>query len=120
MRAQLSYPALLSPAGSASRRCLLSAQGVAYWGLPSFARCISHEYRYLYLSVSVPCQVGVLHALSQSVVGIGGSLRFSHSWINIQAEVGISVWQTPTHTSKPTSQVYCFLGGVYPCAPITP
>ncbi|XP_022430770.1 adhesion G protein-coupled receptor B2 isoform X6 [Delphinapterus leucas] len=37
--------------GSASRRCLLSAQGVAYWGLPSFARCISHEYRYLYLSL---------------------------------------------------------------------
>ncbi|KAF5910410.1 hypothetical protein HPG69_014642 [Diceros bicornis minor] len=36
---------------SASRRCLLSAQGVAYWGLPSFARCISHEYRYLYLSL---------------------------------------------------------------------
>uniref|UniRef100_A0A4X2JXH3 Adhesion G protein-coupled receptor B2 n=1 Tax=Vombatus ursinus TaxID=29139 RepID=A0A4X2JXH3_VOMUR len=37
--------------GSASRRCLLSAQGVAYWGLPSFARCISHEYRYLHLSL---------------------------------------------------------------------
>uniref|UniRef100_F7FFV7 Adhesion G protein-coupled receptor B2 n=1 Tax=Ornithorhynchus anatinus TaxID=9258 RepID=F7FFV7_ORNAN len=37
--------------GSASRRCLLNAQGVAYWGLPSFARCISHEYRYLHLSV---------------------------------------------------------------------
>jgi hypothetical protein len=53
----LSYPC----AGSASRRCLLSAQGVAYWGLPSFARCISHEYRYLYLSVSVLCQIGVPH-----------------------------------------------------------
>ncbi|NWJ02357.1 AGRB2 protein, partial [Crypturellus undulatus] len=38
-------------AGSASRRCLLSAQGVAYWGLPSFARCVSHEYRYLHLSL---------------------------------------------------------------------
>ncbi|NWX94357.1 AGRB2 protein, partial [Nothoprocta pentlandii] len=37
--------------GSASRRCLLSAQGVAYWGLPSFARCVSHEYRYLHLSL---------------------------------------------------------------------
>uniref|UniRef100_A0A6I8P7K2 Adhesion G protein-coupled receptor B2 n=1 Tax=Ornithorhynchus anatinus TaxID=9258 RepID=A0A6I8P7K2_ORNAN len=37
--------------GSASRRCLLNAQGVAYWGLPSFARCISHEYRYLHLSL---------------------------------------------------------------------
>ncbi|KAM8796155.1 adhesion G protein-coupled receptor B2 [Eudromia elegans] len=37
--------------GSASRRCLLSAQGVAHWGLPSFARCVSHEYRYLHLSL---------------------------------------------------------------------
>ncbi|XP_067389839.1 adhesion G protein-coupled receptor B2 [Emydura macquarii macquarii] len=37
--------------GSASRRCLLNAQGVAYWGVPSFARCISHEYRYLRLSL---------------------------------------------------------------------
>ncbi|XP_059585568.1 adhesion G protein-coupled receptor B2 isoform X2 [Alligator mississippiensis] len=37
--------------GSASRRCLLNAHGVAYWGIPSFARCISHEYRYLHLSL---------------------------------------------------------------------
>ncbi|XP_068773624.1 adhesion G protein-coupled receptor B2 isoform X8 [Struthio camelus] len=37
--------------GSASRRCLLNAHGVAYWGLPSFARCVSHEYRYLHLSL---------------------------------------------------------------------
>ncbi|GAA6076680.1 adhesion G protein-coupled receptor B2 isoform X1, partial [Tachysurus ichikawai] len=36
--------------GSASRRCLLDANGVAYWGPPSFARCISLEYRYLHLS----------------------------------------------------------------------
>ncbi|MGH0174924.1 UNVERIFIED_CONTAM: hypothetical protein FKN15_069311 [Acipenser sinensis] len=36
--------------GSASRRCLLDTNGVAYWGPPSFARCISHEYRYLHLS----------------------------------------------------------------------
>lgn len=36
---------------------------MAYWGVPSFARCVSHEYRYLHLSVgarsgtvlSVPC-----------------------------------------------------------------
>ncbi|KAM8976288.1 adhesion G protein-coupled receptor B2 isoform 2-T2 [Pelodytes ibericus] len=38
--------------GSASRRCLLSPQGVAYWSPPSFARCISHEYRYLHLAWS--------------------------------------------------------------------
>uniref|UniRef100_A0A8B9VM72 Adhesion G protein-coupled receptor B2 n=1 Tax=Anas zonorhyncha TaxID=75864 RepID=A0A8B9VM72_9AVES len=37
--------------GPASRRCLLSPHGVAYWGVPSFARCISHEYRYLHLSL---------------------------------------------------------------------
>ncbi|XP_027517206.1 adhesion G protein-coupled receptor B2 isoform X5 [Corapipo altera] len=37
--------------GTASRRCLLSPHGVAYWGVPSFARCISHEYRYLHLSL---------------------------------------------------------------------
>uniref|UniRef100_A0A8D0HFR7 Adhesion G protein-coupled receptor B2 n=1 Tax=Sphenodon punctatus TaxID=8508 RepID=A0A8D0HFR7_SPHPU len=37
--------------GSASRRCLLNAHGVAYWGTPSYARCISHEYRYLHLSL---------------------------------------------------------------------
>ncbi|XP_060113829.1 adhesion G protein-coupled receptor B2 isoform X2 [Heteronotia binoei] len=37
--------------GSASRRCLLNSQGVAHWGAPSFARCVSHEYRYLHLSL---------------------------------------------------------------------
>ncbi|XP_064203728.1 adhesion G protein-coupled receptor B2 isoform X5 [Anguilla rostrata] len=37
--------------GSASRRCLLDSKGVAYWGPPSFARCISHEFRYLHLSL---------------------------------------------------------------------
>ncbi|XP_066060425.1 adhesion G protein-coupled receptor B2 isoform X3 [Chamaea fasciata] len=37
--------------GTASRRCLLSPHGVAYWGVPSFARCVSHEYRYLHLSL---------------------------------------------------------------------
>ncbi|XP_066530072.1 adhesion G protein-coupled receptor B2 isoform X1 [Hoplias malabaricus] len=37
--------------GSASRRCLLDSNGVAYWGPPSFARCISLEYRYLHLSL---------------------------------------------------------------------
>uniref|UniRef100_A0A8C2FQQ3 Adhesion G protein-coupled receptor B2 n=1 Tax=Cyprinus carpio TaxID=7962 RepID=A0A8C2FQQ3_CYPCA len=37
--------------GSASRRCLLDVNGVAYWGPPSFARCVSLEYRYLHLSL---------------------------------------------------------------------
>ncbi|XP_039596847.1 adhesion G protein-coupled receptor B2 isoform X10 [Polypterus senegalus] len=37
--------------GSASRRCLLDTNGVAYWGPPSFARCISHEYRFLHISL---------------------------------------------------------------------
>ncbi|KAK7898710.1 hypothetical protein WMY93_019563 [Mugilogobius chulae] len=37
--------------GSASRRCMLDNNGVAFWGLPSFARCISLEYRYLHISL---------------------------------------------------------------------
>ncbi|KAM4797331.1 adhesion G protein-coupled receptor B2 isoform 11-T12 [Rhinophrynus dorsalis] len=37
--------------GSASRRCLLSPQGVAYWSSPSFARCISREYRDLHIAL---------------------------------------------------------------------
>ncbi|XP_055369011.1 adhesion G protein-coupled receptor B2 isoform X2 [Betta splendens] len=37
--------------GSASRRCMLDNNGVAFWGLPSFARCVSVEYRYLHLSL---------------------------------------------------------------------
>lgn len=38
--------------GSASRRCMLDNNGVAFWGPPSFARCVSSEYRHLHLSVS--------------------------------------------------------------------
>ncbi|KAM8882889.1 adhesion G protein-coupled receptor B2 isoform 19-T19 [Synchiropus picturatus] len=37
--------------GTASRRCMLDNNGVAFWGPPSFARCISLEYRYLHLSL---------------------------------------------------------------------
>ncbi|XP_054619604.1 adhesion G protein-coupled receptor B2 isoform X15 [Dunckerocampus dactyliophorus] len=37
--------------GSASRRCMLDNNGVAFWGPPSFARCISLEYRYLHISL---------------------------------------------------------------------
>ncbi|XP_057683310.1 adhesion G protein-coupled receptor B2 isoform X2 [Corythoichthys intestinalis] len=37
--------------GSASRRCMLDNNGVAFWGPPSFARCISVEYRYLHISL---------------------------------------------------------------------
>uniref|UniRef100_A0A3Q3LM46 Adhesion G protein-coupled receptor B2 n=1 Tax=Mastacembelus armatus TaxID=205130 RepID=A0A3Q3LM46_9TELE len=37
--------------GSASRRCMLDNNGVAFWGLPSFARCISLDYRYLHLTL---------------------------------------------------------------------
>lgn len=54
---------------------------MAYWGLPSFARCISHEYRYLYLSVSVLGCVGKPNDVSQVLVGGGMSLRLVHSSI---------------------------------------
>ncbi|XP_068125010.1 adhesion G protein-coupled receptor B2 isoform X13 [Hyperolius riggenbachi] len=37
--------------GSASRRCLLNPQGNAYWSPPSFARCISHDYKYLHIAL---------------------------------------------------------------------
>lgn len=79
--APTSSPLSCPPAGSASRRCLLSAQGVAYWGLPSFARCISHEYRYLYLSVSAPCWAGGTQGLPQTLVGEGGSLILAHAHV---------------------------------------
>ncbi|KAG7511319.1 adhesion G protein-coupled receptor B2 isoform X10 [Solea senegalensis] len=36
---------------SASRRCMLDNNGVAFWGPPSFARCVSLEYRYLHISL---------------------------------------------------------------------
>ncbi|XP_049607318.1 adhesion G protein-coupled receptor B2 isoform X3 [Syngnathus scovelli] len=37
--------------GSASRRCMLDNNGVAFWGPPSFARCISVDYGYLHISL---------------------------------------------------------------------
>nr|DBA33552.1 TPA: hypothetical protein GDO54_001218 [Pyxicephalus adspersus] len=37
--------------GSASRRCLLNPQGVAYWSSPSFARCVSHDYKHLHIAL---------------------------------------------------------------------
>ncbi|XP_036000856.1 adhesion G protein-coupled receptor B2 isoform X5 [Fundulus heteroclitus] len=37
--------------GSASRRCMLDNNGVAFWGPPSFARCVSLEYRQLHLAL---------------------------------------------------------------------
>ncbi|XP_069079415.1 adhesion G protein-coupled receptor B2 isoform X16 [Pleurodeles waltl] len=37
--------------GSASRQCLLNEVGVANWGAPSFARCVSHEYRHLHIAL---------------------------------------------------------------------
>uniref|UniRef100_A0A673BMT0 Adhesion G protein-coupled receptor B2 n=1 Tax=Sphaeramia orbicularis TaxID=375764 RepID=A0A673BMT0_9TELE len=37
--------------GSASRRCMLDNNGVAFWGPPSFARCVSLDYRYLHVSL---------------------------------------------------------------------
>lgn len=49
---QMEYLSLSVFVGSASRRCMLDNNGVAFWGPPSFARCVSLEYRYLHLSVS--------------------------------------------------------------------
>lgn len=41
----------LNATGTASRRCSLSLHGVAFWEQPSFARCISNEYRHLRHSI---------------------------------------------------------------------
>uniref|UniRef100_A0A8C4PHD1 Adhesion G protein-coupled receptor B3 n=1 Tax=Equus asinus asinus TaxID=83772 RepID=A0A8C4PHD1_EQUAS len=41
----------LNATGTTSRRCSLSLHGVAFWEQPSFARCISNEYRHLQLSI---------------------------------------------------------------------
>ncbi|XP_041044697.1 adhesion G protein-coupled receptor B3 [Carcharodon carcharias] len=41
----------LNATGTTSRRCSLDHNGIAYWEPPSFARCISNEYRYLQHSV---------------------------------------------------------------------
>ncbi|XP_072414232.1 adhesion G protein-coupled receptor B3 isoform X7 [Chiloscyllium punctatum] len=41
----------LNATGTTSRRCSLDRNGIAYWEPPSFARCISNEYRYLQHSV---------------------------------------------------------------------
>uniref|UniRef100_A0A4W3JUX1 Adhesion G protein-coupled receptor B2 n=1 Tax=Callorhinchus milii TaxID=7868 RepID=A0A4W3JUX1_CALMI len=37
--------------GSASRRCLLNTRGIAFWAPPSFARCVSHDYRHLHIAI---------------------------------------------------------------------
>ncbi|KAG8581952.1 hypothetical protein GDO81_007864 [Engystomops pustulosus] len=41
----------LNATGTTSRRCSLNLHGVAFWEQPSFARCISAEYRHLQLSI---------------------------------------------------------------------
>ncbi|KAF7247107.1 Adhesion G protein-coupled receptor B3, partial [Varanus komodoensis] len=41
----------LNATGTTSRRCSLSLHGVAFWEQPSFARCISNEYRHLQHSI---------------------------------------------------------------------
>ncbi|XP_063299041.1 adhesion G protein-coupled receptor B3 isoform X4 [Pelobates fuscus] len=41
----------LNATGTTSRRCSLDLHGIAFWEQPSFARCISAEYRHLQLSI---------------------------------------------------------------------
>ncbi|XP_043938669.1 adhesion G protein-coupled receptor B2 isoform X2 [Protopterus annectens] len=61
--------------GSASRRCLLNADGVAYWDPPSFARCISHDYRYLHISLREHLAKG-----QRTAAGIGMSQIVRSLW----------------------------------------
>lgn len=53
----LSHPS----AGTTSRRCSLDHRGMAFWEQPSYARCITNEFRYLQQSV------GAKSASSQSL-----------------------------------------------------
>ncbi|XP_069462300.1 adhesion G protein-coupled receptor B3 isoform X4 [Ambystoma mexicanum] len=48
----------LNATGTTSRRCSLSLHGVAFWEHPSFARCISMEYRNLQLKVKQYIETG--------------------------------------------------------------
>lgn len=41
----------LSSTGTTSRRCSLDHRGMAFWEQPSYARCITNEFRYLQQSV---------------------------------------------------------------------
>lgn len=40
-----------SSTGTTSRRCSLDNRGMAFWEQPSYARCITNEFRYLQQSV---------------------------------------------------------------------
>uniref|UniRef100_A0A8C8AR84 Adhesion G protein-coupled receptor B2 n=1 Tax=Otus sunia TaxID=257818 RepID=A0A8C8AR84_9STRI len=75
--------------GSASRRCLLSPHGVAYWGVPSFARCVSHEYRYLHLSVGARSGRAPLGACVRARVNV-------HMWLHIWecTHVNRHIWES--------------------------
>lgn len=64
--------------GSASRRCMLDNNGVAFWGPPSFARCVSLEYRYLHLSVSFLLRNKALKLSSEKKKKYEYSSRFHH------------------------------------------
>uniref|UniRef100_A0A8C8APN6 Adhesion G protein-coupled receptor B2 n=1 Tax=Otus sunia TaxID=257818 RepID=A0A8C8APN6_9STRI len=71
--------------GSASRRCLLSPHGVAYWGVPSFARCVSHEYRYLHLSVGARSGTsGSVHVCARVSEHVGAHLGCTHVCVSVR------------------------------------
>ncbi|XP_041868158.1 adhesion G protein-coupled receptor B2 isoform X4 [Melanotaenia boesemani] len=41
----------INATGTVSRRCMLDNNGVAFWGPPSFARCVSLDYKNLHISL---------------------------------------------------------------------
>lgn len=75
--------------GSASRRCMLDNNGVAFWGPPSFARCVSLEYRYLHLSVSSLLR----NMYSQS----SGTLSTNDTFHHLQQEENRCVYWSKLH-----------------------
>lgn len=44
-------PIFFPSTGTTSRRCSLDRRGMAFWEPPSYARCITNEFRYLQQSV---------------------------------------------------------------------
>ncbi|XP_055771841.1 adhesion G protein-coupled receptor B3-like isoform X1 [Salvelinus fontinalis] len=59
--------------GTTSRRCSLDHRGVAYWEPPSYARCITNEYRYLQQSVGLSSIQGHLAKGQGKLAGDGMS-----------------------------------------------
>lgn len=67
--------------GSASRRCSLNSRGIAFWGPPSFARCVSHAYSHLYVSVRTNHFFNILYQWESK--GINNAEHWAVQWVKL-------------------------------------